>query len=150
MLNVEREGSQAPKKLRILLLSPRGPLYRHRTGIWKKSLRYAPLTLTTLASLIPEDLNAEVTLVDEGISDIDTNIETDLVGISVITGTAPRAYELAAAFRRCGVPVALGGVHPTLMPNEAMRHAEITLETQLCYGYYITSGSVREPSFTFC
>ena len=39
--------------LRIVLLSPRGPLYRHRGGIWKKTMRYAPLTLTTLASLVP-------------------------------------------------------------------------------------------------
>ena len=39
--------------MRILLISPRGPLYRHKTGIWKKSLRYQPLTLTTLASLVP-------------------------------------------------------------------------------------------------
>jgi hypothetical protein len=48
------------KRARIVLISPRGPLYRHRTGIWKKSLQYAPLTLTTLASLVPDDLNAEI------------------------------------------------------------------------------------------
>ena len=48
--------------LRILLLSPRGPLYRHRTGTWKKSPRYAPLTLTTLAALVPRELGAEVTM----------------------------------------------------------------------------------------
>ncbi len=36
--------------MRIVLISPRGPLYRHKTGIWEKSLRYQPLTLTTLAS----------------------------------------------------------------------------------------------------
>lgn len=111
-------------RLRILLLSPRGPLYKHGTGIFKKSLRYAPLTLTTLAALVPDDLDAGVTLVDEGISDIDTDAEADLVGISAITGTAPRAYELAAAFRRRGVSVVLGGVHPTLMPEEAARHAD--------------------------
>src|SRR5687768_12822356 len=49
--------------MRIVLISPRGPLYRHRTGIWKKSLRYAPLTLTTLASLVPPELNADVAIV---------------------------------------------------------------------------------------
>jgi radical SAM superfamily enzyme YgiQ (UPF0313 family) len=110
--------------MRIVLISPRGPLYRNRTGIWKKSLRYAPLTLTTLAALVPPELEAEVTLVDEGISEIDPAIEADLVGISAITGTAPRSYELAAQFRRRGVPVVLGGVHPTLMPDEAARHAD--------------------------
>jgi radical SAM superfamily enzyme YgiQ (UPF0313 family) len=109
---------------RILLLSPRGPLYKHRTGIFKKSLRYAPLTLTTLASLVPEDLHADVRVVDEGIADIDPRTPADLVGISAITGTAPRAYELAAAFRRRGVPVVLGGVHPTLVPEEAAGHAD--------------------------
>ena len=51
-----------PHPMRILLISPRGPLYRHKTGIWKKSLRYQPLTLTTLASLVPLELNADVVL----------------------------------------------------------------------------------------
>ncbi|HYG60561.1 MAG TPA: radical SAM protein [Symbiobacteriaceae bacterium] len=112
------------RSLRIALLSPRGPLYRHRTGIWKKSLRYMPLTLTTLAALIPPELKAEVRLLDEGIDDIDMELEADLVGISAITGTAPRAYELAGHFRRRGLPVVLGGPHPTLMPDEAAEHAD--------------------------
>ena len=59
-------------------------------------MRYAPLTLTTLASLIPPEIPAEVALLDEGVDDIDPDtIDADLVGITVITGTAPRAYELA-------------------------------------------------------
>jgi radical SAM superfamily enzyme YgiQ (UPF0313 family) len=109
---------------RIALISPRGPLYRHRTGIWKKSLRYMPLTLTTLAALVPPELNAELTLVDEGIDEVDWDIEADLIGISAITGTAPRSYELADHFRQRGIPVVLGGVHPTLMPDEAAQHAD--------------------------
>jgi hypothetical protein len=39
--------------MRIVLISPKGPLYRHRGGIFKRSLRYMPLTLTTLAALVP-------------------------------------------------------------------------------------------------
>lgn len=116
--------SAQPRGPRIHLISPRGPLYRHRTGIWKKSLRYAPLTLTTLASLVPDDLGAEVTIVDEGIADVDLDADVDLVGISAITGTAMRSYEIAAHFRKRGVPVVLGGVHPTLVPDEATRHAD--------------------------
>ena len=108
----------------IALISPRGPLYRHDGGIWKKSLRYAPLTLTTLAALIPDALNATVTLVDEGIEAVDLDLDADLVGISAITGTAPRAYELAGHFRGRNIPVVLGGVHPTLRPEEAMPHAD--------------------------
>jgi len=111
--------------MKIALLSPRGPLYRHRGGIWKKALRYAPLTLTTLASLIPPEISAEVEIVDEGVDEIDADrVEADLVGISAITGTAPRAYEISRRLRRRGIPVVLGGVHPTLMPDEAIAHAD--------------------------
>src|ERR1044071_1282078 len=93
------------KKLRIALLCPRGPLYRHRGGIWKKTMRYAPLTLTTLASLIPPELQADVTLLDEGVDEIDAaKIDADLVGITAITGTAPRAYELCKEFRARDIP----------------------------------------------
>ena len=113
--------------MRILLISPRGPLYRHKTGIWKKSLRYQPLTLTTLASLVPPELNAEVVLMDEGIDDIDSDAQADLVGISAITGTAPRSYELAAHFRKRGIKVVIGGVHATLVPDEVMQHADATV-----------------------
>ena len=87
-------------------------------------MRYAPLTLTTLAALIPADVPHEVTLVDEGIGDVPDDLDADLVGISAITGTAPRAYELADRLRARGVPVVLGGVHPTLVPAEAARHAD--------------------------
>lgn len=108
--------------MKIALISPRGPLYRHRSGIFKKSLRYAPLTLTTLAALTPE--HHELQLIDEGIQDVDENLEADLVAISAITGTAPRSYELARHFRARGTKVVLGGVHPTLMPDEAALHAD--------------------------
>jgi radical SAM superfamily enzyme YgiQ (UPF0313 family) len=122
----QREASlRTSKPLRIVLLSPRGPLYRHRGGIWKKTMRYAPLTLTTLASLVPPDIPAAVRIIDEGVDEIDPDrIDADLVGISAITGTAPRAYEIAARLRRRRVPVVLGGVHPTLMPEEAIHHAD--------------------------
>ena len=113
--------------MRILLISPRGPLYRHGSGIWKKSLRYQPLTLTTLASLVPPELNADVVLMDEGIRDLDPDAPADIVGISAITGTAPRSYELAAHFRARGIPVVIGGVHATLMPDEVMQHADATV-----------------------
>ena len=117
--------ARADGKLRITLISPRGPLYRYRVGIWKKAMRYAPLTLTTLASLVPPEIPSEVRILDEGIEEIDLDrIHANLVGISVITGTAPRAYEISAHLRTRGIPVVLGGVHPTLLPEEAQRHAD--------------------------
>ncbi len=110
--------------MRIALLSPKGPLYRHRGGIFKKSLRYMPLTLTTLAALIPPELGAEVALYDEGIEDIPADLDADLIGLTVITGTARRAYWLADRYRREGRTVVLGGPHVTLMPEEAACHAD--------------------------
>src|SRR5688572_12677399 len=110
---------------RIVLVSPKGPLYRRRGGIWRRSLRYQPLTLTTLASLVPPELNANVRLIDEGIDEVDpARIDADLVGMTVITGTATRAYELSSAFRARGVPVVLGGPHVTLVPDDAALHAD--------------------------
>ena len=110
--------------MKIVLISPKGPLYRHRGGIFKRSLRYAPLTLTTLAALVPPDLDVSLQLVDEGIDDVDAGLDADLVGLTVITGTAMRAYELAARFRARGIAVVLGGPHVTLVPEDAQPHAD--------------------------
>lgn len=116
--------------MKIALISPKGPLYRHKGGIFKKSLRYQPLTLTTLAALVPQELNADISLYDEGIEDIPDALTADIVGLTVITGTAKRTYELAARFRAQGMTVILGGPHVTLMPEEAGQHADA-----ICVGY---------------
>ncbi|HVI87301.1 MAG TPA: radical SAM protein [Dongiaceae bacterium] len=116
--------------MKVALLSPKGPLYRSRGGIFKKSLRYQPLTLTTLAALAPDDLGIDLQLIDEGIDDIPLNLDADLIGLTVITGTAPRAYELARHFRSRNIPVVLGGPHVTLLPEEAAQHADA-----ICVGY---------------
>ena len=110
--------------MKIILISPKGPLYRHRTGIFRKSLRTAPLTLTTLASLVPKELNAQVTIIDEGIEDIPDDLSADLIGMTVITGCANRTYELCERFRKKGIPVVLGGPHVTLVPDEATQHCD--------------------------
>ncbi|HEU4386998.1 MAG TPA: cobalamin-dependent protein, partial [Blastocatellia bacterium] len=110
--------------MRIALISPKGPLYRHRGGIFRKSLRYQPLTLTTLAALIPTDLRVELALFDEGIQEVPENLDADLVGLTVITGTAPRAYELSKRFRSRGTVTVLGGPHVTLIPEDAQPHAD--------------------------
>jgi radical SAM superfamily enzyme YgiQ (UPF0313 family) len=111
--------------MKLVLLSPKGPLYRHRGGIFKKNLRYAPLTLTTLAAYVPPKITTDIHIIDEGVEEI--NVETldaDLVGITVITGTAVRAYELADRLRARAIPVVLGGPHVTLIPDDAQPHAD--------------------------
>lgn len=116
--------------MRLTLISPKGPLYRSRGGIFKRSLRYQPLTLTTLAALIPPELDVQLTLFDEGISELPEPLEADLIGMTAITGTASRAYELADRFRNEGKTVVLGGPHVTLLPDEALEHADA-----ICVGY---------------
>ncbi len=112
------------RPLRLVLLSPKGPLYR-RSGIFKQSLRYMPLTLPTLAALVPAEIEVELTCIDEGWADVDPErLTADLVGMTVITGAATRAYELAAKLRARGVTVVLGGPHPTLVPEDAAPHAD--------------------------
>jgi radical SAM superfamily enzyme YgiQ (UPF0313 family) len=110
--------------MKIALISPKGPLYRHRGGIFRKVLRYQPLTLTTLAALVPPDLDIQLDVFDEGIQDLPQQLDADLVGMTVITGTAKRAYELAAKFRERGQTVVLGGPHVTLAPQESTLHAD--------------------------
>ena len=108
--------------MHILLIMPDAHMHKLRIGSFVRSMREAPLTLTTLAAMVPPDI--EVKLVDGSVDPIPMNEPADLVGISVITGCARPAYALAKHFRRRGIPVALGGVHVTILPGEAMQHAD--------------------------
>jgi radical SAM superfamily enzyme YgiQ (UPF0313 family) len=110
--------------VRLLLIHPQNYLHRRGTGIYGRSLRYAPLTMPTLKALIPRDLPAEVRIVDEMVEDLDFSTPADLVGITAITGTAERAYRIADRFRAAGATVVLGGVHPTLRTGESLEHAD--------------------------
>jgi radical SAM superfamily enzyme YgiQ (UPF0313 family) len=89
-----------------------------------KSAREAPLTLTTLAAIGGEVPDVEFRLVDESVDTVPLDYPADLVGISVLTGTARRAYALANHFRSRGIPVVLGGAHVTILPQEAARYAD--------------------------
>ena len=75
-----------------------------------------------VAAVTPPEV--EVSLTDENVTVIDFQKETDLVGITALTITAQRAYEIADIFRARGVKVVLGGMHPSVMPEEASQHAD--------------------------
>jgi radical SAM superfamily enzyme YgiQ (UPF0313 family) len=81
-----------------------------------------PLSLLTLAAATPPDI--EVRLVDERLEEINFNEKLDLIGISVVTRVAPRAYHIADEYRQRGVKAVLGGVHPSVLPQEASLHAD--------------------------
>jgi radical SAM superfamily enzyme YgiQ (UPF0313 family) len=112
------------KKIKMLLLLPDGRIHKLDFGLWRISFREAPLTLTTLAALIPGDLDVDVRLVDESVMRIPLHKYYDIVGISCLTGTAPAAYKLAEHFKKKGSTVILGGIHVTLMPGEALQYAD--------------------------
>jgi radical SAM superfamily enzyme YgiQ (UPF0313 family) len=113
------------KPIHIAFISPKGPLYRHKTGIFKKALRPAPLTFSTLASLVPPELDITMEVLDEGIEDLDPHkVQADLAAMTAITGSANRAYEIAAVLRERGIPVVIGGPHPTLAPEDSAPHVD--------------------------
>ena len=85
-------------------------------------MAFPVLGVTTIASLFPH--NWEITIVDENMMPVDTSAPADLVGISTLTLDAPHAYELAEAFKRRGIPVIMGGMHPSSMPDEALQHCD--------------------------
>lgn len=81
-----------------------------------------PLAPALLAALTPKDV--EVRFADDRMEPVPYDAPADLVAMSVETYTARRAYQIASRFRERGVPVVMGGFHPTLVPEEAARHAE--------------------------
>ena len=80
------------------------------------------LGIVTLAALTPD--NIDVAVSDENVERIDFDGQYDLVGITAMTPSALRAYEVAAAFRERGKTVVLGGFHPSFMPDEAVQHCD--------------------------
>jgi len=81
-----------------------------------------PLIFAILARLTPPDV--ELAFYDDRLEPIPFDEPTDLVAITIETFTAKRAYQIAAQFRQRGVPVVVGGCHPTLLPDEAQHYAD--------------------------
>lgn len=109
--------------MKILLISPEieDPSLRFSERE-ARSFWFPRLSLTTLASHTPAGI--DVKIIDETVEAIDFEEDVDLVGISVMTYQAPRSYEISRRFRGRGVKVVLGGIHPSAVPDEAIRHAD--------------------------
>lgn len=91
----------------------------------EENARIPNLALPILAALTPPDVGISIT--DDLLTPIDVERDlkdVDLVGITVLTKTALRAYHIADAYRKKGVPVVLGGIHPSALPEEAIEHAD--------------------------
>ena len=108
----------AKDRPRLLIIAP-----AWSQGWWGGGKVLAPpLVLPLLAGLTPPDV--EVRLLDENVEPADVNAAADWVAITCMTASAPRAYVIADAFRQRGIPVVMGGIHPTVLPDEAAAYAD--------------------------
>ncbi len=107
--------------MKITLVAP-GTGKKKRRGISGRAFQVPSLALGILASLTPDDFQVE--LVDENLRDLDFSRIPDLVAITVLTASAPRAYEISRRFRELGATVVLGGIHPSALPLEAIQNAD--------------------------
>jgi radical SAM superfamily enzyme YgiQ (UPF0313 family) len=83
---------------------------------------FPPLNLATLAALTPPE--HEVAIDDGCLGPVPATRSADLVAITAMTAQAPSAYALADQYRARGIPVVLGGIHPSMCPDEAAEHAD--------------------------
>jgi radical SAM superfamily enzyme YgiQ (UPF0313 family) len=104
---------------KIILIAPL-PKANSRTP---SPLRIPQITLYYLAALTPGD-RYEIKTIDEEYTDINLDEPCDMVGISIMTSNSTRGYYLADEFRKRGRKVVLGGIHATVLPDEALQHAD--------------------------
>jgi radical SAM superfamily enzyme YgiQ (UPF0313 family) len=104
--------------MKILLVSPCQDVTRRTPG----AIQIPEIALQVLAALTPE--RHDVRIVLEEFEDLDFSLEPDLVGLSLMTANATRGYMIADHFRQKGAKVVIGGIHASVLPEEAQRHAD--------------------------
>ena len=105
--------------MRITLIKPR--IGRKEFGPYIDEGRMEPLQMGVLAGMIPEDI--DVSFYDDRMEEVNFDEPTDLVAVTVESFTARRAYEIGKEYKKRGVPVVMGGTHPTLIPGEVAHYA---------------------------
>jgi radical SAM superfamily enzyme YgiQ (UPF0313 family) len=113
--------------MRLHLINPSNPRVSSvnlQESRWNRYRVWKPLSLMVLAGLTPPEW--DISIVDEnlGVPDYPSMPRPDLVGITAFTSQANRAYEVAADFRRLGVPVVMGGIHASMCPDEALERVD--------------------------
>jgi len=102
--------------MKILLINPSRNTHikKSKKGFWP------PLNLLTIAALTQKDI--EIKIIDEEITPFDPAEKGDLVGITSMSANSPRAYEIADHFKSKNIPVIMGGMHASMMTEEALKH----------------------------
>lgn len=109
--------------MKILLIYPT-TLNNNRPEKFRKA--YLPtLNMAILDKLTNmANPNHDVKIINDVVEPIDFNADCDLVGITALTAQAARAYQIADSFRKRGKTVVMGGIHPSMRPDEALMHAD--------------------------
>jgi radical SAM superfamily enzyme YgiQ (UPF0313 family) len=83
------------------------------------------LALLTLAGATSEGVELEYLEVEDVVAAAAApRRDFDLVALSTYTARAFDAYLVADAYRAQGIPVVIGGLHASVMPEEAAQHAD--------------------------
>jgi radical SAM superfamily enzyme YgiQ (UPF0313 family) len=107
------------KTKKLLLINP---LNTSRKGlIIHKHVIYPPIGLGIIATLTPD--NWEVEILDENFETFQYR-EADLVGLTALTSSVTRAYEIADIYRKKGIPTVIGGIHASMVPDEATKYVD--------------------------
>ena len=95
-------------------------------GIKKKNLyKIQPIVYAKLKAHTPSDI--ECRFFDNRMEDIDYNLPTDIVAISLNTFTAQDGYKIAQEYHQRGAYIVIGGVHAYLLPDEILEYADTVL-----------------------
>lgn len=105
--------------MKVLIVSA----WRDRYEGDRRARAFPSLSAVHLAALCPPGVEARVW--HEQVRPLDlASVDADLVAVTSTTGSARHMYEIADRLRERGIPVILGGPHASLVPEEALRHAE--------------------------
>lgn len=103
---------------KLLLINPVG----RRSGyLLSRFSTFQPLGLAYTAAVTPS--HWEVKIADENIEPF-VYEEADLVGITAFTSNINRAYDIAGLYRAKGIKVIIGGIHGSMLPDEALQYAD--------------------------
>jgi radical SAM superfamily enzyme YgiQ (UPF0313 family) len=107
--------------MKITLIAP-AVVDETKRGMQGRVFQLPPLALATVAATTPKHVDVEI--VDEALEPINYECGADLVGITTLTRFAPHAYTIADRFREKGIKVVMGGMHPSALPDEAIKHCD--------------------------
>ncbi len=110
--------------MKISLVEPQAPFYNFYTRVIRELPMLGPLYLATIL----RNEGHTVTVHNENMGKLDYSVigDSDILGISIMTTTAPRGYEIAEAYRAMNPKgrVLIGGCHATFAPEEAAEYAD--------------------------